>query len=91
MTLGLVIQAVDPVTEVEGEETGVQVEETKIEPVYARCEDCGEYTKVCKKDCSKCEGEDVEEHEIAYSTRCNNCGKHLYNSRTRGWHYRLNK
>ena len=85
MTLGLVIQAVDPVTDVDGKETGVQVEETKIEPVCARCDDCGEYTKVCKTDCVKCEGDEEHDHEINYWKRCGNCGKYLYDVRTREW------
>lgn len=85
MGLGLAINAFVPAEEVEAEGTNIQFEETKIEPVYARCDDCGEYTKVCKTDCSKCEGDEDHDHEINYWKRCDNCGKYLYDSRTRNW------
>lgn len=66
----------------EGEEVSA-IEESVIEPVYARCEDCGEYTKVCATDCAKCEGEDVEEHNINSFKKCDNCGSYLYDEVTR--------
>lgn len=63
----------------------VQDVKEEVEPVYARCESCGEYTIVCKDDCAKCDGNDDHDHELNYYKRCDDCGKYLYDSRARDW------
>lgn len=63
-----------------------EVDAEEVEPVFAKCANCGEYTKVCLSDCIRCEGDLEHDHEIGLWKKCTNCDEFIYDLNARENH-----